>query len=107
MVFEWDQTSFTREDGKAPMEKTVVVDTSDNGECVTVKSAVKWTMTGSSFMTDGSLPSCATPLSKSIQLSIMKNPPLSTLVDPETGKGRPCHFYPHPPGGFSYGLVPL
>ena len=62
MLFEWDQTSFTldqTEDGKAPTEKSMVVDANDDGECVAVKSAVKWTITGGSFMTGDSLPGCA------------------------------------------------
>ena len=110
MVFEWDQTSFTldqTDDGKGPTEKTMLVASSDNGECVANKSSVKWTLTGGSFMNGDSLPGCATPPSKSLQLSLMKDPPVSILVDPATGKGRPCHFYPHPSGGFSYDLAPL
>ena len=58
-------------------------------------------------MTGDSLPGCATPPSKSLQLSLLKDPPLSTVIDPSTGKGRPCHFYPHPSGGFLYNLAPL
>ncbi|XP_065175836.1 uncharacterized protein LOC135805678 [Sycon ciliatum] len=99
MVFEWDQTGFTldqTDDGKGPTEKTMTVDSDDDGTCVVNKSSVRWTLTGGSIMNGDALPGCATPPSKSMHLSLMKDPPRSNLVDPETGDRRPCQFYPHP-----------
>ena len=88
MVFEWDQTGFTldqTDDGKGPTEKTMTVDSDDDGTCVVNKSSVRWTLTGGSFMNGDASPGCATPPSKSMQLSLMKDPPRSNLIDPETG----------------------
>ena len=110
MIFEWDQTGFTLDqldDGHASTEKTMVVDAEDDGECVANKTNIRWTLTGGSFLNGESLPGCATPPSKSIKLALLKDPPLSTLVDSATGRRRPCQFYPHPSGGFSYELAPL
>ena len=110
MVFEWDQTGFTldqTDDGKGVSEKTMTIDADDAGECVANKSTVRWTITGGSFMNGDSLPGCATPPTKSMQLALMKDPPLSTIIDKSTGKGFPCQFSPHHTGGFSYELAPL
>lgn len=95
MVFEWDQTGFSlghTKDGKGPSEKTMVIDADGGSECVATKSNVRWTLTGGSFMTGDSLPDCATPPSKSIQLALLRAPPRSTIIDPATGLGRPCQF---------------
>ena len=110
MVFEWDQTGFTldqMDDGKGATEKTMTIDADDSGECVANKTNVRWTITGGSFMNGDSLPGCATPPTQSMRLALMKDPPLSTIIDPATGKGFPCQFSPHPSGGFSYELAPL
>ena len=109
MVYEWDQTGFSldqTEDGKGPTEKTMTIDSDDNGECVANKSNVRWTLTGGSFLTGDSLPGCATPGTQGVKLSLLKDPPLSTIIDPATKKGRPCQFYPHQSGGFTYELAP-
>ena len=66
----------------------MVLDAGDDGECVANKSNVRWTLTGGSFMNGESLPGCATPPTKSVQLALLKDPLLSTIIDSHTHRQR-------------------